>query len=197
VGKVANGINTVRLSYVREGAGHALIGAREWVPAEHIDDPVRSQVMGLGSPRFGINVGAWHQDVVSLPPFRYLRHNVRMLLPYVINVVGSGLVVGAGCRTGRGMSWPAEEHVTQIEVTLITAGEVRHAFRRPGNGSAWLAELAAALQVRAHRQVEQQWRDRPPCRGSEAEVRHGLCAQAGPSRPEYAWGFLEWFRGSC
>ena len=32
-GKVANGINTVHLSYVREGTGHALIGARQWVPA--------------------------------------------------------------------------------------------------------------------------------------------------------------------
>jgi SRSO17 transposase len=47
VGKVANGINTVHLSYVREGTGHALIGAREWVPAEHIDDPVRSLAMSL------------------------------------------------------------------------------------------------------------------------------------------------------
>ena len=47
VGKVANGINTVHLSYVREGTGHALIGAREWIPAAHIDDPVKSAVMGL------------------------------------------------------------------------------------------------------------------------------------------------------
>ena len=46
-GQVANGINTVHLSYVREGAGHALIGARQQIPAEHIDDPVRSLVMGL------------------------------------------------------------------------------------------------------------------------------------------------------
>ena len=47
VGKVANGINTVHLAYVREGAGHALIGAREWIPAGHIDDPATSVVMGL------------------------------------------------------------------------------------------------------------------------------------------------------
>jgi SRSO17 transposase len=47
VGKVANGINTVHLAYVREGTGHALIGAREWIPAEHIGDPARSVVMGL------------------------------------------------------------------------------------------------------------------------------------------------------
>jgi SRSO17 transposase len=47
VGKVANGITTVHLSYVRERTGHALIGARHWIPAEQIDDPVQSLVMGL------------------------------------------------------------------------------------------------------------------------------------------------------
>ena len=46
-GKVTNGINTVHLAYVREQAGHALIGARQWIPAAHINDPVRSLVMGL------------------------------------------------------------------------------------------------------------------------------------------------------
>jgi SRSO17 transposase len=46
-GRVANGITTVHLSYVREKTGHALAGARQWIPAEHIDDPVRSLIMGL------------------------------------------------------------------------------------------------------------------------------------------------------
>jgi SRSO17 transposase len=46
-GKVANGISTVHLSYVREKTGHALAGARQWIPAEHIDDTVTSLVMGL------------------------------------------------------------------------------------------------------------------------------------------------------
>jgi hypothetical protein len=46
-GRVENGINTVHLSYVREKTGHALAGARQWIPAEHIDDPVKSLVMGL------------------------------------------------------------------------------------------------------------------------------------------------------
>jgi len=46
-GGVENGINTVHLSYVREGTGHALIGARQWIPAGHIDDPVRSVVTAL------------------------------------------------------------------------------------------------------------------------------------------------------
>jgi SRSO17 transposase len=46
-GRVANGINTVHLSYVREKTGHALIGARQRVPAEDIRDPVKSLVTGL------------------------------------------------------------------------------------------------------------------------------------------------------
>jgi SRSO17 transposase len=46
-GKVANGITTVHLSYVRERTGHALAGARQWIPREHLDDPVRSAAAGL------------------------------------------------------------------------------------------------------------------------------------------------------
>ncbi len=46
-GRVANGINTVHLAYVREHAGHALIGARQWIPRTQLGDPVRSVVMGL------------------------------------------------------------------------------------------------------------------------------------------------------
>jgi SRSO17 transposase len=46
-GRVANGINTVHLSYVREKTGHALIGARQWIPEEQVEDPVKSLVTGL------------------------------------------------------------------------------------------------------------------------------------------------------
>jgi len=46
-GQVANGINTVHLAYVREKTGHALIGARQWIPREHLEDPVKSLLMGL------------------------------------------------------------------------------------------------------------------------------------------------------
>jgi SRSO17 transposase len=46
-GRVANGINTVHLSYVREKTGHALAGARQWIPREQIEDPVTSLIMGL------------------------------------------------------------------------------------------------------------------------------------------------------
>jgi len=46
-GRVANGINAVHLSVVRAGTGHALAGARQWIPAEQIADPVASLVTGL------------------------------------------------------------------------------------------------------------------------------------------------------
>ncbi|MGI5157512.1 IS701 family transposase [Microbispora sp. CA-102843] len=46
-GRVANGINTVHLSYIRDRIGHALAGTRQWIPHEHIADPVTSLVMGL------------------------------------------------------------------------------------------------------------------------------------------------------
>jgi SRSO17 transposase len=48
-GKVANGITTVHLSYVREKTGHALAGAQQWIPREHFEDPARSRAMGLPS----------------------------------------------------------------------------------------------------------------------------------------------------
>jgi SRSO17 transposase len=46
-GRVANGINTVHLAYVREHAGHALIGARQWIPRTQIEDPACCLFMGL------------------------------------------------------------------------------------------------------------------------------------------------------
>lgn len=46
-GGIDNGINTVHLAYVRAGTGHALIGSRQWIPAEQISDPVTAITTGL------------------------------------------------------------------------------------------------------------------------------------------------------
>ena len=64
-GKVANGITTVHLSYVRERTGHALIGARQWIPAGHIDDPATSLVMGLPADLVFRTKGQLAIDIVS------------------------------------------------------------------------------------------------------------------------------------
>jgi SRSO17 transposase len=46
-GKVANGITTVHLAYAREGTGHALIAARQWIPRGQLEDPARRTMMKL------------------------------------------------------------------------------------------------------------------------------------------------------
>ncbi|MWA07632.1 IS701 family transposase [Actinomadura sp. LD22] len=46
-GGVDNGINTVHLAYVRQQVGHALIGCRQWIPAEQVADPGTAARMGL------------------------------------------------------------------------------------------------------------------------------------------------------
>jgi SRSO17 transposase len=44
---VANGINTVHAAWIREGTGQVLAGFRQWIPEEHIKDPVKSLVTAL------------------------------------------------------------------------------------------------------------------------------------------------------
>jgi len=46
-GGVANGINTVHAAWIREGTGQVLAGFRQWIPEEHITDPVKSLVTAL------------------------------------------------------------------------------------------------------------------------------------------------------
>jgi SRSO17 transposase len=45
-GRVANGVNAVHCSYATAG-GHALIGARIYIPAEQLDDQARRVAMGI------------------------------------------------------------------------------------------------------------------------------------------------------
>jgi DDE superfamily endonuclease len=67
-GRVANGINTVHLSYVREKAGHALIGARQWIPREHLADPVKSLLMGLPLDLEFRTKASWPSTSARMPP---------------------------------------------------------------------------------------------------------------------------------
>ncbi|HCT77801.1 MAG TPA: IS701 family transposase [Micromonosporaceae bacterium] len=45
-GRVANGVNTVHCSYATTG-GHALVGARIYVPVEQLDDQTRRAALGI------------------------------------------------------------------------------------------------------------------------------------------------------
>ncbi|GAA2700160.1 IS701 family transposase [Nonomuraea recticatena] len=46
-GGIDNGINLVHLAYIRAGAGHTLIGSRQWIPTEQISDPIKAITTGL------------------------------------------------------------------------------------------------------------------------------------------------------
>jgi SRSO17 transposase len=46
-GRIANGVNTVYCTYATPG-GHALVGARIYVPANQLADPDRREQMGIG-----------------------------------------------------------------------------------------------------------------------------------------------------
>ncbi|MEU0570442.1 IS701 family transposase [Nonomuraea sp. NPDC005983] len=71
-GGVDNGVNTVYLAYIRGGTGHALIAARQWIPAEQITDPVTAITTGLpldltfatkGELGIGLLSDAWSDGV--------------------------------------------------------------------------------------------------------------------------------------
>lgn len=59
------GSSTVHL-YVREGTGHALIAARQWIPREHLEDPVTALVAGLPLDLEFRTKGSWPST--SSPP---------------------------------------------------------------------------------------------------------------------------------
>ena len=82
-GRVANGINTVHLSYVREGTGHALIGARQWIPREQHPGP--GQVAGHGA---AAGPGVPHQGPAG---HRHLHRRVRRRHPFRLRLRGRGL----------------------------------------------------------------------------------------------------------
>jgi DDE superfamily endonuclease len=46
-GRIANGVNTVYCSYATPG-GHALVGARIYIPADQFDDENRRAALGIG-----------------------------------------------------------------------------------------------------------------------------------------------------
>lgn len=55
-GGIDNGINTVRLAYIRAGAGHALIASRQWIPTGLPLEPT-------SAPRVSLPCDAWSDGV--------------------------------------------------------------------------------------------------------------------------------------
>lgn len=74
-GRVANGVNTVHCSYATT-RGHALIGARLYLPAEHLDDHARRAQWGIPTdvvfktkPQLAIEITADAIAEATMPPW--------------------------------------------------------------------------------------------------------------------------------
>ena len=167
-GKVANGITTVHLAYAREGTGHALIAARQWIPREHIDDPVRRKIM-------------------RLPPGLAFRTKGQLAIDLIGEVLADGVRLDFACGDevygsctqlreyleGRGLAYvlrvPSNFYLTLARGVRITckdaatrrlAGSLRWEVRSAGKGSkgqrwyawAWLATVSPRhyLLIRRH-----------------------------------------------
>jgi SRSO17 transposase len=104
-GRIANGVNTVYCTYATS-RGHALVGARIWVPAEHLDDEARRAVSGIPKdvrfktkPQLAKDIVADMAADHTMPPWFagdevYGRSGE---LRGYIETQGSGYVLRAGC----------------------------------------------------------------------------------------------------
>ena len=168
-GKVANGITTVHLAYVRESTGHALIASRQWIPREHAGDPVQQQIMGLPGDLVFRTKGQLAIDLLT----EVFAGGVR--LDYVCGdeVYGSCTQLREYCEA-RGQGYvlrvPSNFHLTLARgvkltckqaATRLLAGARRWEVRSAGKGSkgarwyawAWIATISARhyLLIRRHR----------------------------------------------
>jgi SRSO17 transposase len=168
-GKVANGITTVHLAYVREQAGHALIAARQWIPREHIDDPVKQQIMGLPADLVFRTKGQLAIDLFT----EVFADGIRLDFVCGDEVYGSCTQLREYLEA-RGQGYvlrvPSNFHLTLARgvrltckqaATRLLAGTSRWEVRSAGKGSkgqrwyawAWLATISPRhhLLIRRHR----------------------------------------------
>jgi SRSO17 transposase len=157
---VENGINTVHLSYVRERTGHALIGAREWIPADQIADPVRSLVTGL-------------------PPGLEFRTKGELAIELVADAVADGVVMDFICGD------EVYGNCTMLRQALESAGQA-YVLRVASNFGVTLAAGVTATCAQAVRRLGSRlrWEIRSAGAGSKGQ-RWYAWAQTGTSSPRH------------
>lgn len=104
-GRVANGVNTVYCTYATV-RGHALVGARIWIPAEQLDDAPRRAASGIPDdvrfmtkPRLAKEIVADMAADHTMPPWfagDEVYGRSRELRDYIQDQ-GAGYVLRAGC----------------------------------------------------------------------------------------------------
>ena len=199
VGKVANGINTVHLAYVREGTGHALIAAREWIPAAQIGDPVKSAVMGLPEDLAFRTKGQLAIDILT----EALADGVRLDFVCGDEVYGSCTQLREFCED-HGQAYvlrvPSSFRLTLASGVTLTC---KQAAARLGRGRGWEVR-SAGTGSKGHRWYARAWLATASARHHLLIRRHLTTGElafcycylpegqpASPSRPVRAAG-LRW-----
>ncbi len=161
-GGVENGINTVHLSYVREGTGHALIGARQWIPADQIGDPVRSLQM-------------------ALPPDLVFKTKGQLAIAILADAAAGGVAVDFVCGD------EVYGSCTELRDDLEERGQA-YVLRVPSNFRLTLARGVTATCAQAVRQLlasERLWEVRSAGSGSKGE-RWYAWALIGTASPRHS-----------
>jgi SRSO17 transposase len=210
-GRVANGINTVHLSYVREKTGHALAGARQWIPEEQVKDR-RWEVRSAGKGPKGERWYAWAWIATASPRHSLLvrRHLKTGELAFHYCFVPEGqLASKARLIRAAGLRWPVEEGfefgkdyfgLDQCQARLYTA--IRRHLVLVMAALAICAVTAAQLRDCTGTQAPPPARpDDPPPRDpgliplTVHEVKRLLAAALSrPQPPGHAARWLEWRR---
>ena len=141
-GKVANGITTVHLAYAREGAGHALIAARQWIPHEHIEDSAKRQVMGLPPDLVFCTKGQQAIDLLT----EVLADGIRLDFACGDEVYGSCTQFRDFCET-RGQAYvlrvPSNFYLTLARGARLTCKDA--AARLPARDRRWEVRSAVSM----------------------------------------------------
>jgi SRSO17 transposase len=132
-GRVANGVNTVYRSYATT-RGHALVGARIWVPAAQLDDEVRRAELGIPAdvgfrtkPQLAKDLVADMVADHTMPPWfagDEVYGRSRELRDY-LETEGAGYVMRAGCDFRMEVTPGVTERVDALVTRLFTGKKHR------------------------------------------------------------------------
>jgi hypothetical protein len=161
-GGVENGINTVHLSYIREQTGHALIGARQWIPAGHIADPVKSLL-------------------TALPPDLVFRTKGQLAITILADAFAGGLELDFACGD------EVYGNCTGLRAFLEDRQQA-YVLRVPSNFRLTLARgttLTCAEAVRKLLRATRRWEIRSAGKGSKGDRWYGWAWLAAGSPRHY------------
>jgi SRSO17 transposase len=155
-GRVANGINTVHVTYATP-AGHALIGARQWIPAEQVADPAARAAMGLPTDLEFKTKPELAADILA----DALAEGIAVPWVAADEVYGNNPALRSFCETaeiGYVLRVPSSFHLTTGDGRQVTAGHLLKT-RRLGRRNQWWQVRSAGAGSKGDRLYKWAWVD--------------------------------------